>query len=330
MTVGASTSSIVLGSRSRPSQWRPASRSELGALSIYFFLVIAVTDVANFRLGVEVMTLVVLLPALFITQMPSLFLRDWWFLLIGLILWNLSGPIAAESPAPPHLDFMLNFDRFLFAGRDPVTVVQQHLAASAHVQLLDWITSAVYNLHVPEPYIAGYLLWRLNRAVYLQFAAAALLLLVIGFVTFIVFPAIPPWMASSWYGRLPGVENRFKITLAAHPLPFHGSPLFYLFHFKGDAVAAFPSEHAAFPMLELIAFTLAFGRRLAIVFTGYVLAVLFTIVYLGEHWITDALAGYLYALAIFSFVVWFCNRGQMSWHNAGQGAPIGVSGRPVR
>ncbi|HEX6507505.1 MAG TPA: hypothetical protein VF221_07725, partial [Chloroflexota bacterium] len=53
----------------------------------------------------------------------------------------------------------------------------------------------------------------------------------------------------------------------------------------------------AFPLLELLAFWRVFGTRAwpLLVWVGFVL---FTVVYLGEHWITDALAGYVYAIAI--------------------------------
>jgi membrane-associated phospholipid phosphatase len=111
-------------------------------------------------------------------------------------------------------------------------------------------------------------------------------------------------MASTWFHRLPHVFNGFGPVLHGHPLPFHGTPLFYIFKFGGDAVAAFPSEHAAFPLLECLAF-FCVSRKVGGLMVLYVLAVLFVIVYLGEHWITDALAGYLYAVVIFSGVRWF-------------------------
>jgi membrane-associated phospholipid phosphatase len=256
-------------------------------------------------------------------------------------MWNLSGPIAAESPFPAHLDFMYYLDRFLFFGHDPVRLVQLHLASSG-VRPLDVATSVVYNMHLAEPYVAGYFLWRLRRPLYLQFAASALILLVLGFMTFIAFPAVPPWMAAErlvylhgtyfstgWqdlaslkqlgylhpfhfvttHGRvyLPGVVNRFGIVLRSHPLPFHGTPLFYVFQFRGDPIAAMPSEHAAFPMLELLAFA-GLGRRYAAGFSCWVLAVLFSVVYLGEHWVTDVLAGWLYAILIVLFIRWYVSR----------------------
>lgn len=318
-----------------------AGRGELLALAMFFFLLVALSDIFNVRLGVELLTASVLVAAIAITRKPLQFLGDWWFLLLGLVMWNLSGPIAAESTFPAHLDLMYNVDRLLFFSHDPVRVVQLHLRSSG-VSWLDAATSVVYNMHLSEPYIAGYFLWRLRRALYLQFAASALVLLVFGFIIFIVFPAVPPWMAaerlvyvhgayysSGWqdlaalkrlayahpfhyvatHGRvyLPGVENRFGITLRSHPLPFHGTPLFYVFHFRGDPIAAMPSEHAAFPMLELLVFS-RLGKRYTVGFTCWVLAVLFSVVYLGEHWVTDVVAGWLCAIVIVLLVRWYASR----------------------
>lgn len=274
-----------------------ASRREILFLTVYFVLLIAITDIINVRLGVELMTLGVGVAAIAISRLPVLFIRDWWFFLAGLVMWNVSGPIAAYSPFPVHLHFMLALDRMIGGGHQPVVVIQHALMRSGTLGPIDYLTAIIYNLHLPEPYIIGYFLWRLNRAVYLQYAASALLLLVLGFVTFILFPAMPPWMASAWYGKLNHVVNAFGPVLKSNPLPFHGTPLFYLFAWKGDAVAAFPSEHAAFPMLDLLYFSLV-RHRLQWWLAAYVLLVLVSILYLGEHWVTDALAGWFYALAI--------------------------------
>ena len=321
----------------RRAAWHRASGRELWVLAGYFIALVALTDFFNVRLGVELLSLSVFLAALLISRMPLRFLRDWWFYLIGMVMWNLSGAIAAGSPFPWHLDFMLNLDRMVGLGHQPVEVVQLHLAAGDQLTWLDWLTAGIYNMHLSEPFIIGYFLWRVNRGVYFQFAAAALALLVLGFITFIVFPAVPPWLAAyqlvhlhgqyfstrDWpalrsigithpvqyiqaHGHvyLPGIVNRFGPVLAAHPLPFHGTPIFYVFKLAGDKVAAFPSEHAAFPLLELLAVRLV-SKRAAVFFGGWVLAVFFSVIYLGEHWVTDVLAGWVFSLVIFGFVHWY-------------------------
>lgn len=294
-----------IGERTGERESRRAGRLEVTLLLVYFAAVVVLTDVFNVRLGVELLTLCVLLAALLITRRPFDFLRDWWFFLVGLVMWNLSGPIAAQSTFPAHLEFMLNLDRALFFGHDPVRLIQLNLKG-AGVTWLDLTTSVVYNMHLAEPYIAGYILWRLNRALYFQFAACALILLVVGFATFIVFPAVPPWLAAD-YGRLPGVQNLFGIVLRWHPMPFHGTPIFYLVKLTGDPIAAMPSEHAAFPMIELLTFA-SLGKRYVFGFSAWVVAVLFSVVYLGEHWLTDVLAGWLYAAIIVLFVRWYVHQ----------------------
>src|SRR5947209_1264992 len=100
-----------------------APRREILVLVAYFAALVLVTDALNVRLGVEAMTLAVAVAAFGITREPLLFLRDWWFLLVGLIMWNLSGPIAAFSPFPWHLDFMLHADRWLNGGHNAVADV---------------------------------------------------------------------------------------------------------------------------------------------------------------------------------------------------------------
>ncbi|GAC1405592.1 MAG: hypothetical protein NVSMB52_19370 [Chloroflexota bacterium] len=280
--------------------------AELHVLTAYFAAWIVVTDVLNVRLGVELMSCSVVVAAV-ISRQLRLFVRDWWLLIAGMLMWNVSGPIARLSPVPPHLDFMLTMDRWLFFGHQPAALVQQALSYPGHLTVLDWSTAAVYSLHVPEPYIAAYFLWRMDRARYFRFVSASLLLLVLGFLTFITFPAIPPWMASKM-GRLPDVYNGYGPVIHGHPLSFHGTPIFYLFGFVGDAVAAFPSEHAAFPLLETLAFWRIVGPRVRAGLLGYVTLVLFTVLYLGEHWVTDALAGYAFALVLWAAVCAYCSR----------------------
>jgi membrane-associated phospholipid phosphatase len=285
----------------------PATRREILILTIYFLVIVAVADTFNIRLGAEALTLTVVIAAVAISRAAKQFVRDWWFFLLGLLLWRFSGTIAAQSPFPVQLDILITADRVISFGHDPVVLVRNALASPAHLGPLDWITAIAYNLHLPELYIVGYILWRLNREVYLKFVSAVLILLVLGFLTFVVFPTVPPWMASTRYHRIPGVVNGFGRVLNAHPFPLIGEPIFYVWNLRGDAVAAVPSEHSAFPMLEFLAFAQIFPRG-AFLLLPWVVFVLFTVVYLGMHWLVDPLVGWAYAIVIFWFVSWFTRR----------------------
>ena len=130
-----------------------------------------------------------MLPAA-VSGLTRQFLRDWWFFLAGLIIWSFSGVVAAHSPFPIHVEVFRQADRLLFFGRDPVVVVQNALAHRGAVGPVDVIAAIIYNMHVPEIYISGYFLWRLSRAVYLQFTAMVLILFVLGFLTYVFLPAV--------------------------------------------------------------------------------------------------------------------------------------------
>jgi membrane-associated phospholipid phosphatase len=67
--------------------------------------------------------------------------------------------------------------------------------------------------------------------------------------------------------------------------------------------AAVPSLHAAYPMLLLLFFWGA-GRWARAGLVAYVLAMAFTLVYSGEHYVSDIIVGWLYAAGVFAGVGW--------------------------
>ena len=64
---------------------------------------------------------------------------------------------------------------------------------------------------------------------------------------------------------------------------------------ESDRFAAFPSLHAAYVMIFAY-FTIKLDRRLAFVAIPVLVAVLFSTLYLGQHYLIDLVAGALYAL----------------------------------
>jgi membrane-associated phospholipid phosphatase len=82
-------------------------------------------------------------------------------------------------------------------------------------------------------------------------------------------------------------------------------------HLNPNQFAAFPSLHAAFPALAA-AYAWSRYRLLAIGLVVWTAAVLASIVYLGEHYVIDALDGFLYvavaAATVEAFTRWRAHR----------------------
>ena len=83
------------------------------------------------------------------------------------------------------------------------------------------------------------------------------------------------------------------------------SPLYS--HLNPNQFAAFPSLHAAFPALAAV-YAWNRYRLLAVGLIFWTAAVLLSIVYLGEHYVVDALDGFVYVavatVLVEGFVRW--------------------------
>jgi len=163
-------------------------------------------------------------------------------------------------------------------------------------------------MHFPLPIVVGFVFWLRSRDHYHRFVAALLLMAFLSFITYLFWPSAPPWYQFK-EGVAPAGEAIHKI-LNETVDKFWGAnyvvtPIYT--HLNPNQFAAFPSLHAAFPALAAV-YAWRKYRALAIVLVVWTLAVLASIVYLGEHYVVDALDGFLYVAAatilVEGFVRW--------------------------
>ncbi len=69
-----------------------------------------------------------------------------------------------------------------------------------------------------------------------------------------------------------------------------------------NPVAAMPSLHTAFALLAVAFFAPALRRRWWPLLAAYPLAMTFTLVYAGEHWVIDVLVGWAYVAGVLGVV----------------------------
>ena len=81
-----------------------------------------------------------------------------------------------------------------------------------------------------------------------------------------------------------GVTKIVSTTLPSAISPYYSA-------INPNPVAAFPSLLAAFPFLGYLAVRETFARRVSWLTLGWCVMVWFSVVYLGEHYVVDVVAG---------------------------------------
>jgi hypothetical protein len=192
-----------------------------------------------------------------------------------------------------HVLPQLRVDEWLFAGTVPTVWLQDRLFDPGHVHWYDAATSAVYMSHFVVSLAVAVVLWIRSYDAFRRYAWTLVTLTLITLLTYTVFPAAPPWMAAL-NGYLPEVTRIVPPTLSAtgvetvHALVTKGAAY-------ANAVAAVPSLHAGVPMMLLLFAWPTVSRTTRALLALYPLAMLVSVVYTGEHYVSDVLLGWVYA-----------------------------------
>jgi membrane-associated phospholipid phosphatase len=206
---------------------------------------------------------------------------------------RLRGAVSVAS-GQAHVDAQIAFDRALGGGEVPTVWLQQHLWHAGHARWYDYAVWAVYLTHFFAVWVTAAVLWRIARERFRRYAATAVLLSLSAFATYWAFPAQPPWMAGESI-RMASVDRIAPEVWGQ--LGVGTAESIYENRDFVNPVAAMPSLHAAFPLMLLLFFWSA-GRWVRLALGLYTLAMAFALVYGGEHFIADILAGWAMALAV--------------------------------
>jgi membrane-associated phospholipid phosphatase len=174
-----------------------------------------------------------------------------------------------------------------------------------HWVVLDLACGFAYLVYVGEYLALALLLFfrgRLERAG--TFARCFLLVNVMGFATYFIYPAAPPWYVTQ-YGLGPARTDIHPTPAAAQRFDaLLGTHFFDSMYGRGvDVFGALPSLHVAYPFMAVIlAFRVAdlrWARGPAVLF--FFLMCL-SAVYLQHHYVIDVVLGIAYAVAALAVV----------------------------
>jgi membrane-associated phospholipid phosphatase len=140
-------------------------------------------------------------------------------------------------------------------------------------------------------------------------------------VTFALFPAAPPWLASD-VGLLPDTTRIIGPVTGEIPflsLSFEG--LYERGSEYANPVAAVPSLHAAYTLLVSLALWPLAPRWAKPLLAAYPPAMAFALVYTAEHYVVDILLGWAYTLIAVWVVARVARMNALRVRGGGRGTP---------
>jgi len=281
---------------------RPTGSRIIG-IAIALYLVVVLAGSIYFRMSLTPdRVLILILIAALGTGRVRQFFKDWSIFLVVVLAWQFLGGASGHiTRLRPHVTEMIVADKAMFFGQVPTIWLQHRLYHPGHTAWYDVAAVVLYLLHFVVPMVAAFAFWMWNRAVFLEFMVAFLLLALAGFATYVLYPAAPPWYAANWLFKLPHVYEIKNHVSVAHSMSISGLFSWMWDHVGWDRFGAIPSEHASFPFLCFLYARRAW-RRAGWLVLPYCLAVWVAVVYMGEHYAIDVVVGVVYAALAYAVV----------------------------
>ncbi|MGI8664396.1 MAG: phosphatase PAP2 family protein [Acidimicrobiales bacterium] len=294
--------------------WTPLRRLALSAYAVVFVIAANDNGVPIDRDRVLLWVLGALLCAS-IGKAPkqiAWLVVDWLPFALVLIGYDYSRGWADSVGSSVHYTPQIDADKLLFWGHIPTEWLQEHLftnrlvpntvgglavRARGPVRWYEVVFDLTYLSHYLASFALAGVLWARDRKRFVTYARRFVTLSFAGFLTYVIFPAAPPWLAARdgyidpLVGRVGGRGNPEIGLEFATKLIDRGQATV-------NFVAAIPSLHAGFATLIAITFWRSLPRPARPLLALYPLLMGLTLVATGEHYVVDIIIGVFYALGV--------------------------------
>jgi membrane-associated phospholipid phosphatase len=287
----------------RLNRWRHVRRTAAIAYFICLAVIIVVDGVPTGRLNL----MVIIVVGLAISSLGYGWRRlarvvlDWLPFTLVLMVYDLSRGLATAVDMPLHEHDIARAESWLFGGNVPTVWLQDHFYTPGAVHWYDALATLVYTSHFLATPILAAILWLRNRTVWLAYISRVIALAFAGLVTYVLFPEAPPWLAAR-----DGLIDPVARLSARGWIWLHAGHVQHLLDNAqrdgSNPVAAMPSLHVAFATLVAICIGGQLVGRWRYLLALYPVAMGLVLVYTGEHYVLDLIAGVAYAVIVHTLV----------------------------
>jgi membrane-associated phospholipid phosphatase len=218
-----------------------------------------------------------------------------------LLLYESFRGLADHLNSKVEYVWMIKADEFLF--KTLPTRVLQGWFWHGTTQWYDFVFYLSYMLHFVLPIGLAIIIWKLRDKSYWQYVWTFVAVSFMGFFTFLLFPAAPPWMAAEkgYIQPITRISSEVWKALGVKDFPSVYNKI------SPNPVAAVPSLHAAYATLLVIFVWKLFGKKWGLLALIYPVIIFVGTVYSGEHYAIDEILGILYAIIAYLLVRWLYN-----------------------
>jgi membrane-associated phospholipid phosphatase len=220
-----------------------------------------------------------------------------WALYIGgFAIFSVARSFADETGIPTHVTDLITVERTVGFGSVPTVWLQTQFFDPAQIGWLDRAATYVHWSYFVLPHLFAAHLFFGKRHLFERYVLLFVGVLLTGLVIYFIFPAAPPWVASltghldPTYKVVTEVGSEWNVNLYER---FESQIR------SSNPVAAMPSLHMAVSFaILLIAFRVNwFLGTLALLYNA---AMAFSLVYLGEHYVVDIVAGVIVTITVYA------------------------------
>ena len=189
---------------------------------------------------------------------------------------------------------------FGYTGPNEETLIPTQYFADVSHPVIDFAAAFAYFFFVYEAIAYAFYLLVKNQKLLLHFGAAFLSVSLLGFATWYLYPAAPPWYVEL-YGLGPAIMdtpgNSARLIRVDEYL---GLPVFAEMYSRASNVFGdMPSMHACYPLITFLYGRKMFKGPIFWAMVGFWALVGFSAVYLNHHYVIDVLLGCFYGVLVY-------------------------------